>query len=111
MKSRLAALLLTLAAATATAQSLPYGVSVANLQAVRDTTLGQTTITGTLTNHGNTELPAPSVTFALYDAQGREISRVTQRADAPLPPGGTWDVRAITPHTFTRFSAIDVRAQ
>jgi len=110
MRLRFAALLLALAAA-AQAQSLPYGVSVGNLQAVRDLGLGQTIITGTLVNNGQALLPAPSVTFALYDAEGREITRISQQAEAPLPPGATWNVRAVTPYTFTRFSAIDVKAQ
>ncbi|ARP96789.1 FxLYD domain-containing protein [Bordetella genomosp. 13] len=111
MKLRFAALMLALAAGAAAAQSLPYGVTVGNLHAVRDTTMGQTTITGTVTNHGKTLLPSPSVVFALYDANGAEIGRVSERSPQALPPGASWEVRAITPHTFTRFTAIDVKAE
>ncbi|WP_144632157.1 FxLYD domain-containing protein [Bordetella genomosp. 13] len=111
MKTRFAALLLALAAGSATAQSLSYGVSVSNLQATRDTTMGQTTITGTVTNNGDRLLPAPSIVFALYDANGAEIGRVAQRAEAPLPPGASWELLATTPQSFSRFTAVDVKAE
>ncbi|WP_459615930.1 FxLYD domain-containing protein [Bordetella sp. 2513F-2] len=95
----------------APAQSLPYGAALGPLQATTDTASGQTTITGTLHNHGERVLPSPSVTFVLYDEQGREIDRIVARASAPLPPGATWDIRETTPHRFVRFTALHVKAE
>lgn len=111
MKIRFAALLLTLAAATAGAQSLPYGVNVGNLEAVRDTTTSETIITGTYSNLGAKRIERAEVEFALYDGEGREIGRVSDKTEKPLEPGEVWQFRASTPLTFSRFTAMHVRAE
>jgi len=110
MKKPLACLLLMLAAATAAAQSLPYGVSIDNLAATRQAD-GMSVITGIVANHGDKPVQGLSVTFVLYDAQGREVGRATDRHDAALAPGATWQVHAATPHTFARFTALDIKAR
>jgi hypothetical protein len=103
MKARLATLLLTLAAAASSAANLPPNVSLHSLHAARDPMLGQTTISARLTNQGRITLPAPVIHFTLYDPYGREVGRVTQRAETDLPPGGVWAIQSSTPLTFTRF--------
>ncbi|CAP44885.1 FxLYD domain-containing protein [Bordetella petrii] len=112
MKKILATLALAsvLAAATAAAQSLPYGVSISNLAATRQAD-GSSVITGVVSNHGDKPVQGLSVTFVLYDAQGREVGRATGRRDTALAPGETWQVLAPTPHAFTRFTALDIKAQ
>jgi len=110
MKKHLACLLLMLAAATAAAQSLPYGVSINDLAATRQAD-GSSVITGLVSNHGDKPVQGLSVTFVLYDAQGREVGRTTGQRDTPLPPGESWQVQATTPHAFTRFTAMDIQAR
>lgn len=104
MNARFAALLLlALAPGLACAQNLRRDPAVQALTATRDIPLGQTTITGSYTNNSQTTLPAPKVVFALYDANEREVGRITQRASTDLAPGQTWDIRATTPLAFTRY--------
>ncbi|HYG41727.1 MAG TPA: FxLYD domain-containing protein [Bordetella sp.] len=110
MKQIFACLILTAASAMAAAQSLPYGVSINGLAATRQAD-GTSVITGTLANHGDKPVQGLSVTFVLYDAQGNEVGRTTGRRDAPLAPGESWQVQATTPHVFTRFTAMDIKAQ
>lgn len=106
MNPRLAALLLSLAAGASCAQSLPRGASLDYLQATRDQLLGQSIIIGKLTNRGTTPLPAPAIDFALYDRDGKAVGLVSQRAEADLAPGATWEIRSDTPLAFTRFYPI-----
>ncbi|MFU2049768.1 FxLYD domain-containing protein [Bordetella hinzii] len=94
----------------AMAQSLPYGVTLGNLQATRDNIAGQTVITGTYSNQGQKRIVQPSVTFALFDANGQEIGRISSQSPIPLEPGDLWHIRASTPMTFQRFTAVEVRA-
>ncbi|MBV7483009.1 FxLYD domain-containing protein [Bordetella sp. BOR01] len=110
MKKTLACLLLATASAMAAAQSLPYGVSLGDLAATRQAD-GTSIITGTLSNHGDKPVQGLSVTFVLYDAQGNEVGRTTGRRDTALEPGASWQVQAATPHAFTRFTAMDIKAQ
>ena len=110
MKKLLVSLLLAMASAATAAQSLPYGVSINNLAATRQAD-GTSVITGTVTNHGEQPVQGLSVTFVLYDAQGNEMGRTTGQRDTPLPPGQAWQVQATTPHAFTRFTAMDIKAQ
>jgi len=100
MKTRLASLAaaLLLAATGALAQSLPYGVTLGNLQATRDAAAGVSTITAW-------------VVFALYDSQGREIGRVKEQSIGPIAPGEIWQIRSTTPQPFERFSAIEIKAE
>lgn len=101
---RLAALLLlVLLCGPACAQDLWRDHAVYDLAATRDLLLGQTTISGSYTNNGSIPLPAPEVTFALYDADGQEVGRLVEHADADLAPGQTWHIRASTPLTFARY--------
>lgn len=95
---------------TAGAQSLPHGVTLGNLQATRDTMAGQTVITGTYSNQGQNRIVLPAVTFALYDEAGKEIGRVSAQSPIPLEVGDMWHIRASTPMTFSRFTAIEVTA-
>lgn len=108
MKAYLASLLLCLAAATANAQSLPYGITLGDLKAVRDAT-GVSVITGSLVNHGTQHLQRLSVTFVLYNAQGQEVGRIFDRFEGPLAPGQVWQIRTTTPEPFARFSALGIR--
>ncbi|MBO9353213.1 ASCH domain-containing protein [Bordetella petrii] len=109
MKKTLASLLLAVASA-ASAQSLPHGVSINNLAATRQAD-GTSLITGVVSNHGERPMQRLSVTFVLYDAQNHEVGRATDERDTPLAPGESWQVQASTPHTFTRFTAMDIKAQ
>ncbi len=104
-----AAVLLCLSAHAA-AQNLPHGVTLGNLQATRDNIAGQTVITGTYRNQGQTRIIQAAVTFALFDANGKEIGRISSQSPIPLDPGDLWHIRASTPMTFQRFTAIEVRA-
>lgn len=113
MKTLLASLivLFSLLGASAVAQSsLPQGVSIANLGATRQAD-GVWIITSALSNHRDTPVNGLSVTYALYDAHGNEIDRVTSRRDAPLAPGDTWNAQTPTHTDFTRFSAKKIEAQ
>ena len=110
MKMILASLALAVASATAAAPSLPYGVSINELAAVRQAD-GSSVITGIVSNHGDKPVQGLSVTFVLYDGQGREVGRATSRRDAALAPGENWQLQAVTPHAFTRFTAMDIKAQ
>lgn len=111
MKKYLASLLLSLASAGASAQSsLPHGVSIQDLGATRQAD-GVWIITSTVSNHRDTAVTGLSVTYALYDAQGKEIGRVTGRRDTPLAPGDSWHSQTPTTTNFTRFSAKDIQAQ
>ncbi|OZI16360.1 hypothetical protein CAL19_16855 [Bordetella genomosp. 7] len=110
MKQLFACVLLAAASALAGAQSLPYGVSIDNLAATRQAD-GTSSISGTVVNHGDKPLNRLSVTFVLFDDQGREIGRTGATRDMPLAPGETWQLVATTPHTFSRFTALDIQAQ
>ncbi|OZI71949.1 FxLYD domain-containing protein [Bordetella genomosp. 12] len=98
-------------AAQAWSQTLPYGVTLGNLQASRDTQAGQTVITGTYGNQGQTRIEQASVTFALFDANGHEIGRISAQSTAPLLPGEVWHFHASSPLDFQRFSAVQAGAQ
>ncbi|OZI68060.1 FxLYD domain-containing protein [Bordetella genomosp. 1] len=111
MKKRIAALLLSLAASAAAAQSLSYGVNLGNLEAVRDNNTAETVITGTLANLSNKRIEHAEVEFALYDADGREIGRIRDASDKPLDPGEVWQVRASTPLAIARFTAVHIKAE
>ncbi|ARP79333.1 FxLYD domain-containing protein [Bordetella genomosp. 6] len=113
MKIRLASLTAALLLATtgALAQSLPYGVTLGNLQATRDATAGVSTITGSLSNQGAKRIGRAWVVFALYDSQGREIGRVKEQSIGPIAPGEIWQIRSTTPQPFERFSAIEIKAE
>ncbi|AHV91816.1 FxLYD domain-containing protein [Bordetella holmesii] len=93
------------------AQSLPQGVSLGNLEASRDAQTGQTVITGTYGNQSQARIEHASVTFALFDAGGREIGRISTQSEAALLPGAVWHFRASTPLDVRRFSAISATAQ
>lgn len=110
MKRRLACLLLAAASAIAGAQSLPHGVSIDNLSATRQAD-GTSALTGIVSNHGKEPLPRLSVTFVLFDAQGREVGRTVGTRDTPLAPGESWQVMATTPQAFTRFTALDIKTE
>ncbi|MCD0502149.1 DUF3426 domain-containing protein [Bordetella petrii] len=110
MKKILACLLLAAASAIAAAQSMSHGVSIKDLAATRQAD-GVSVISGTLTNHSDKPVAAPSVTFVLYDAQGKEIGRAEGKRDTALAPGESWQVRAMTPLVFTRFTAMDIKAE
>ena len=77
MKTALASLaaLACLAGGGASAQSLAYGVTLGNIQTVRDAQNGST-ITGSLANQSARPINSVMLTFVLYDEQGREIGRV-----------------------------------
>jgi hypothetical protein len=106
MKTRFAALLLTSITGTACAQTLQHDKAVHALAATRDLSLGQTTITGTYTNTGSATLPAPTITLMLYDENDHEVGRLVEHAEADLPPGATWHIRATTSTVFVHFIAM-----
>ena len=83
-------------AAGASAQSLAYGVTLGNIQTVRDAQNGST-ITGSLANQSARPINSVMLTFVLYDEQGREIGRVQDGVTGPLAPGQIRLVRAVTP--------------
>lgn len=112
MKLALASLvLLTGLSGAAGAQSLAYGVTLGNVQAVRDTNINMSTITGSLANQSGRPISSAVLTFVLYDAQGREVGRVNDDVIGPMAPGQIRLVKAITPLQFTRVTVLDVRAQ
>lgn len=111
MKSALAILaLLAGLTGAANAQNL-YGVTLGNIQAVRDTNENQSTITGLLANQSSRAVNYVMLTFVLYDDQGREIGRVRDDDIGPLAPGQIKTIRAITPLRFAKVTALDIRAR
>ena len=104
------AVLLGLMPAPAQAQSLPHGVSIDGLQAVRDTTTGSTLITGALHNRTGRLLNSASVVFTLQDAQGNTVGHASD-ITYNLADGATWQVRATAAQPFVRFSAYEVEVQ
>lgn len=111
MKSALAILaLLAGLTGAAHAQSL-YGVTLGNIQAVRDNNENQSTITGLLANQSSRAVNYVMLTFVLYDDQGREIGRVRDDDIGPLAPGQIKTIRAITPLRFAKVTALDIRAR
>lgn len=111
MKTALAflAALACLAGGGASAQSLAYGVTLGNVQTVRDAQNGST-ITGSLANQSARPINSVMLTFVLYDEQGREIGRVQDGVTGPLAPGQIRLVRAVTPLPAARVTALDVQA-
>ena len=93
------------------AQSLAYGVTLGNVQAVRDINMNVSTITGSLANQSGRPISSAVLTFVLYDAQGREVGRVNDDVIGPMAPGQIRLVKAITPLQFTRVTVLDIRAQ
>lgn len=100
--------LLCFASAAAWAQSLPSGVSVSGLNALRQSD-GRWQLSAQVTNHRETSVPALIVEYALYDAQGQEVGRVESRRDSALAPGQTWQAQTTTPQPFARFSAKEIK--
>ncbi len=99
------------ASATAGAQSLAYGVTLGNVQAVRDSTRNVSTITGFLANQSERPVNSVLLTYVLYDAQNREVGRVSEDIVGPLAPGQIKVVKAITPLEFARVTPLDVAAR
>ncbi|CAB3672937.1 MULTISPECIES: FxLYD domain-containing protein [Achromobacter] len=93
------------------AQSLTYGVTLGNVQAVRDTNINMSTITGSLANLSGRPVSSAVLTYVLYDAQGREVGRVNEDVIGPIQPGQIRLVKATTPLQFTKVTVLDVRAQ
>ncbi|ANN65210.1 FxLYD domain-containing protein [Bordetella bronchialis] len=110
MKRLLATALLAAAAFSAAAQSLPHGVTIDSLQAVKDTGTGATVIRGTVHNDTGRTLNNVTVVFQLQDAQGNVIG-TTSAQTFNLPDKQSWDLTATTPMPFARFSAYEVKAQ
>jgi hypothetical protein len=110
MKSLLASLILAMAGGVAAAQSLPQGVTIDALQAMRDTVSGSSVITGVLHNDTGRTLKSVSVVFVLQDAQGQKVG---QAGDITynLANGGTWQIRATAVQPFTRFIAYEIKAE
>jgi len=94
----------------AQAQSL-YGVTLGNIQAIRDTNENVSTSTGSLANQSARAVNYVMLTFVLYDDQGREIGRVRDDDIGPLAPGQIKMIRAITPLQFAKVTALDIRAR
>ena len=90
------------------AQSLPQGVSIKDIGATRQAD-GTWIIASALSNHRDTAVSGLSITYALYDAQGNEIGRVTGQRETPLAPGETWQAQTATTMPFTRFSAKEIK--
>ncbi len=93
------------------AQSLVYGVTLGNVQAVRDVNQNVSAITGLLSNQSARHVNSAMLTFVLYDAQDREIGRVRDDVVGPLAPGQIKQIRAVTPLQFARVTALDVDAR
>ncbi|ARP84998.1 FxLYD domain-containing protein [Bordetella genomosp. 9] len=110
MKRLLASLFLAAATAGAAAQSLPQGVTIDRLQAVRDTATGGTVITGALHNDTGRLLNSATVLFRLQDAQGNVIGTTSART-YNLPDKETWQLRATTTLPFARFTAYEVKVE
>ncbi|CAB3819573.1 MULTISPECIES: FxLYD domain-containing protein [Achromobacter] len=112
MKSALAACaLLAGLSCAAYAQEPVYGVTLGNVQAVRDVNQNLSAITGLLANQSARPITGVLLTFVLYDEQGKEIGRVRDDVPGPLAPGQIKQVRAVTPLQFTRVTALDVSAR
>ncbi|WP_438859959.1 FxLYD domain-containing protein [Achromobacter spanius] len=112
MKLALASLaLLAGMSGAASAQNLTYGVTLGNVQSVRDTNVNMSTITGSLANLSGRPISSAVLTYVLYDAQGREVGRVNDDVIGPIPPGQIRLVKAVTPLQFTKVTVLDVRAQ
>ncbi|CAB3841939.1 FxLYD domain-containing protein [Achromobacter mucicolens] len=105
------AVLASACAAAAGAQSLAYGVTLGNVQAVRDSTRNVSTITGFLANQSERPVNSVLLTYVLYDAQNREVGRVSEDIVGPLAPGQIKVVKAITPLEFARVTPLDVAAR
>lgn len=103
--------LLAALSGAAGAQSLAYGITLGNVQAVRDTHENLSTITGYLANQSSRPVNSVLLTYVLYDAQGREVGRVREDVIGPLAPGQIKVVKAITPLEFARVAALDVAAR
>ena len=80
--------------AAARRRKAPYGVTLGNIQTVRDAQNGST-ITGSLANQSARPINSVMLTFVLYDEQGREIGRVQDGVTGPLAPGQIRLVRAV----------------
>ncbi|EHK63896.1 FxLYD domain-containing protein [Achromobacter arsenitoxydans] len=114
MKPKLAlAAIVALAALSgaAGAQSLAYGVTLGNVQAVRDVNQNLSTITGFLANQSARPVNSILLTYVLYDAQNREVGRVSEDVVGPLGPGQIKVVKAVTPLEFARVAPLDVFAR
>lgn len=109
MRNALAAFLLCLVCGTAAAQSQAYGITLGNLQAVRDSTANLSTITGSLANQSDRNVRNVMLTFVLFDEQNHEIGRVTDNAIGPIAPGQIKQIRAITPIVFVRFTPLEIQ--
>ncbi|AOB29661.1 hypothetical protein AKI39_01650 [Bordetella sp. H567] len=110
MKRLLATAILAAAAFSAAAQSLPQGVTIDNLAAVKDTGKGTTYIRATVHNDSGKTLNRVSVLFQLQDAQGNVIG-TTSAQTFNLPDKQTWNVTATTPLPFSRFSPYEIKAE
>ncbi|MGY6268382.1 FxLYD domain-containing protein [Achromobacter denitrificans] len=112
MKSALAAFaLLAGLPCAAPAQEPVYGVTLGNVQAVRDVNQNLSAITGLLANQSARSINGVLLTFVLYDDQGREVGRVRDDVAGPIAPGQLKQIRAVTPLKFTRVTALDVSAR
>jgi hypothetical protein len=107
MKRLLATLSLAAAAFGAAAQSLPHGVTIDSLQAVKDSTTGATVIMGTLHNNTGRLLNSATVLFQLKDGQDNVIG-TTAAQTYNLPDKQSWHLRATTPLPFVRFTPYQV---
>ncbi|MCC3262775.1 FxLYD domain-containing protein, partial [Paenibacillus polymyxa] len=76
---------LACASAAAGAQSLAYGITLGNVQAVRDSTRNVSTITGFLANQSERPVNSVLLTYVLYDAQNREVGGSAKTSWAPSP--------------------------
>ena len=94
----------------ASAQEPVYGVTLGNVQAVRDVNQNLSAITGLLANQSARPINSVMLTFVLYDEQGREVGRVRDGVSGPLAPGQIKQIRAVTPLRFTRVTTLDVNA-
>lgn len=95
----------------ASAQNLAYGVTLGNVQAVRDTTINMSTITGSLANLSGRPISSAVLTYVFYDAQGREVGRLSDDVTGPMAPGQIRLVKAVTPLQFNKVTVLDIRAQ
>lgn len=103
--------LLAVLSGAAGAQGLAYGITLGNVQAVRDTTRNVSTISGFLANQSDRAVTSVLLTYVLYDAQDREVGRVREDVVGPFAPGQIKVVKAITPLEFARVTALDVAAR
>ncbi len=69
------------------AQEPVYGVTLGNVQAVRDVNQNLSAITGLLANQSARPITGVLLTFVLYDEQGKEIGRVRDDVPGPWRPG------------------------